>query len=166
MIANPNLRALRYDPYSQTLSEEGYDMPKMLSMRRAAVEKARKAKVFGVILGTLGRQGNPALFANVRSKIRSKGKRCFCVLLSEVFPSKLEQMGNGSAVDAWVQVACPRLSVDWGHFFDKPLLNSFELEVCLGLADFPEDKYPMDYYKLGSGEWSNYHGGNKERECC
>lgn len=22
-------------------------------------------------------------------------------------------------VEAWVQVACPRLSIDWGHFFDK-----------------------------------------------
>jgi diphthamide synthase subunit DPH2 len=22
-------------------------------------------------------------------------------------------------VVAWVQVACPRLSIDWGHYFDK-----------------------------------------------
>ena len=35
-------------------------------------------------------------------------------------------------VDAWVQVACPRLSVDWGHFFDRPVLTSYELEVAMG----------------------------------
>jgi hypothetical protein len=35
-------------------------------------------------------------------------------------------------VDAWVQIACPRLSVDWGHFFDKPVLTSYELEVAMG----------------------------------
>lgn len=35
-------------------------------------------------------------------------------------------------VDAWVQVACPRLSVDWGHFFNRPVLTSYELEVAMG----------------------------------
>ena len=31
-------------------------------------------------------------------------------------PQKLEMMPQA---DAWVQIACPRLSVDWGHFFKK-----------------------------------------------
>lgn len=35
-------------------------------------------------------------------------------------------------VDAWVQIACPRLSVDWGHFFDRPMLTSYEFEVAMG----------------------------------
>lgn len=35
-------------------------------------------------------------------------------------------------VDAWVQIACPRLSVDWGHFFDRPVLTSYEFEVAMG----------------------------------
>lgn len=34
-------------------------------------------------------------------------------------------------VDAWVQIACPRLSVDWGHFFDRPMLTSYEFEVAM-----------------------------------
>ncbi len=38
----------------------------------------------------------------------------------------------GAHVDAWVQIACPRLSVDWGHFFDRPVLTSYELEVAVG----------------------------------
>lgn len=32
-------------------------------------------------------------------------------------------------VDAWIQIACPRLSIDWGYAFDKPLLTPYEAEV-------------------------------------
>jgi len=159
MIANPNLRALRYDPYSKTLTREGYDVVKMKSLRQDAIHKARSAKLFGVILGTLGRQGNPSMLLTIRRKLRERGLKSFIILFSEIFPAKLQQMED---VDAWVQVACPRLSVDWGHFFTKPLLNTYELEVCLGLIDF-QVKYPMDYYKQGTGEWSNYHEDNKDR---
>lgn len=47
------------------------------------------------------------------------------VLLSEVAPWKLDMMTN---VDAWIQIACPRLSIDWGEGFHKPTLTPYE--VC------------------------------------
>lgn len=50
------------------------------------------------------------------------------VLLSEVTPWKLEMM---EGVDAWVQVACPRLSIDWGEGFQKPTLTPYEAMVAL-----------------------------------
>ena len=28
---------------------------------------------------------------------------------------------------SWVQVACPRLSIDWGYAFPKPLLSPYEV---------------------------------------
>jgi 2-(3-amino-3-carboxypropyl)histidine synthase len=28
-------------------------------------------------------------------------------------------------VDAWVQIACPRLSIDWGEGFQKPVRANF-----------------------------------------
>jgi len=65
-------------------------------------------------------------------------------------------------VDAWVQIACPRLSVDWGHFFTKPLLTPYELHVALGEESF-RDVYPMDYYKAGDDKWSNKHKDNNAR---
>jgi hypothetical protein len=81
--------------------------------------------------------------------------------LSEITPSKLKLF----QVDAWVQVACPRLSVDWGHFLcDKPVLTPYELFVSLEETDWKE-VYPMDYYSHSGGPWSNYHDTNKERKC-
>ena len=161
MIANPQLRALRYDPYSKTLTEERYETEKMKTLRYGAIQRARdpSVQVFGIILGTLGRQGNPAILGQVQSMLRSHGKKSFIVLLSEIFPQKLQLFPQ---VDVWVQIACPRLSVDWGHFFQTPVLSAYELNVALQEEEWRE-VYPMDFYKAGSGRWSNYHEENVKR---
>lgn len=72
------------------------------------------------------------------------------VALSEIFPGKLALMGE---VEAWVQVACPRLSIDWGYAFEKPLLSPYEALVALGgREDWGKGAYPMDFYaKEGLG---------------
>ena len=161
MISNPTLRALRYDPYGKTLTDERYETDKMKAIRRRAMKAASDpdVKVFGVVLGTLGRQGNPAILGQVRSLLRAHGRKSFVLLLSEIYPHKLDMMPK---VDAWVQIACPRLSVDWGHFFTKPMLSPFELHVALGEAELGK-VYPMDFYRNGSGPWTNYHGDHRSR---
>lgn len=68
MIANPTIPAFRYDPYSKKLTRERYDHQEMRTLRGDAVKKARgtigegegqvDAPSWGVVLGTLGRQGN------------------------------------------------------------------------------------------------------------
>mmetsp|Transcript_10381 Transcript_10381/g.15627 ORF Transcript_10381/g.15627 Transcript_10381/m.15627 type:complete len:545 (+) Transcript_10381:273-1907(+) len=163
MIANPSLRALRYDPYAKSLTDERYETEKMKSIRQNAIQRAMdpSVKVYGIILGTLGRQGNPAILGHVRSLLRRRGKRCFVLLLSEIFPKKLDMFSK--RVDVWVQIACPRLSVDWGHFFTKPVLSVYELNVALGEEKW-RDIYPMDFYTVNSGRGSNYHENNRSRQ--
>lgn len=84
MIANPSVPAFRYDPYSKKLTRERYGHKEMRSVRRDAIEGARKSigwiktvellkgtadpapieeeeadtPLWGLILGTLGRQGS------------------------------------------------------------------------------------------------------------
>lgn len=79
------------------------------------------------------------------------------LLLSEIFPGKLALMGD---VETWVQIACPRLSIDWGYAFPRPLLSPYEALVALGVreAKWLEEGeegggvYPMDFYaKEGLG---------------
>jgi len=227
MISNPSLRALRYDPYSKTLTEERYEIVKMKRIRRAAILSTRDilgidpllqqvsavnvtestsddiansvlhemsltskpdASIapcsVGIILGTLGRQGNPAILTRIRSLLHSRGIRTMIVLLSEIFPKKLEMLSttnpsSGRGVCAWVQIACLRLSIDWGHFFCVPVLSPFELFVALGEVVDPsiwsaeeekgessiEDEigYPMDFYST-EAPWSNYYNSNKDRK--
>jgi 2-(3-amino-3-carboxypropyl)histidine synthase len=48
------------------------------------------AKTWGVILGTLGRQGNPKILQVIVEKLRAKNVRVVSLLLSEIFPDKLK----------------------------------------------------------------------------
>lgn len=152
MIANPTVSAYRYDPYSKKLTHEHYDHVKMKGTRKEAIAKAASAKCFGLILGTLGRQGSPKILEFLKSKMETSGIQYIVVMLSEIFPEKLKLFRN---VDAWVQVACPRLSIDWGIAFDQPLLTPYEASVALNLASWSDENYPMDYYARDSlGPWT------------
>ncbi|BFZ18348.1 hypothetical protein BsWGS_21387 [Bradybaena similaris] len=158
MIHNPDLPAYRYDPYSKVFTREYYDIQRMHCARQEAIAVASKAKMIGIILGTLGRQGSPKVMENLVSQIKAAGRDYLIVLLSEIFPDKLKLMNS---VEAWVQVACPRLSIDWGTAFSKPLLTSYELSVALKVTDWCST-YPMDYYASDSlGPWTVNNEVNK-----
>ena len=53
------LLLFRYDPYSKAFTREKYDHEQMMKNRKSAIDSAAKANTFGLILGTLGRQGSP-----------------------------------------------------------------------------------------------------------
>ena len=172
MLANPHLSAIRYDPYDKRLTREEYGHEKSRLIRRKAIASAKEARVVGIILGGLGRQGNPAIVGNLRRLLDNAGVRHFTLVLSEVFPAKLSAFSSGrERVDAFIQVACPRLSLDWGHFFTVPLLNTFEAFVAFDPSyslsyPLPTDftsSIPMDYYAKEGGPWANYHPTNRSR---
>lgn len=174
----------RYDPYNRVLTRERYEQVGMRAARRAAIEAAAGARQWGLVLGTLGRQGNPRTAEMLQQRLAEAGGSVTTVLLSELSPAKLAAMAG---VEAWVQVACPRLSIDWGEGFTKPTLTPFEAMVALGLVpgwweqeEQGEEacgsgggsccaatdsacgqrvgQYPMDYYAQGGGDWnSSYH---------
>jgi 2-(3-amino-3-carboxypropyl)histidine synthase len=144
MIANPNVKAYRYDPYDQAFTHEGYDHEQMKNNRAGQIELAKTAKTFGIILSTLGRQGNPKIMINLKNLIRKSGKRFFTILLPEIYPDKLNLF---EGIDCWIQIACPRLSIDWGLYFDKPLLTPYEAAVALEECKWRENVYPMDFYR-------------------
>jgi 2-(3-amino-3-carboxypropyl)histidine synthase len=57
--------------------------------RSAEIEKARGCSQFGLILGTLGRQGNPMIMERLEAALASKSKQYTIVLLSEITPAKV-----------------------------------------------------------------------------
>lgn len=160
MIANPGIAAYRYDPYSKMFSRETYSYQEMTKNRHAAIKKAEAAGTFGLILGTLGRQGNPKVLNHVQEKLQEAGLDQVVVLLSEIFPNKLRLF---TGIEAWVQVACPRLSIDWGSAFDVPLLTPYEAAVALKEIEWKK-QYPMDFYAYSSfGAWTPNHRTEKTK---
>lgn len=151
MIHNPTIPAYRYDPYSRKLTHETYNHSEMKDLRRDAIRTAKSARKWGLILGSLGRQGNPHTLSKIEAKLADKGIPFVNLLLSEIFPGKLALMSED--VECWVQVACPRLSIDWGYAFPRPLLTPYEALIVLEeIEDWGNGAYPMDYYgKEGLG---------------
>lgn len=147
MIHNPSIPAYRYDPYSRKLTRETYDHKEMHTLRKEAITTAKSAKKWGLILGSLGRQGNPHTMGLIETQLNALKIPFINLLLSEIFPGKLAMMDD---VECWVQVACPRLSIDWGYAFPRPLLTPYEALIVLGQKQDWETAnggvYPMDYY--------------------
>ena len=153
-------KSSRYDPYNKTLTHEVFDHEALSKSRQASLDLVIKSRgkeklVAGIILGTLGRQGNTIPMEYVYSEL-SKRYTPFIVLMSEVFPAKLEMFRG---VDFWVQFACPRLSIDWGAAFKAPLLTPYEAIWASTPTPTPTtpsgngktyEGHPMDYYSYDS----------------
>ncbi|TFK27058.1 diphthamide synthesis protein [Coprinopsis marcescibilis] len=178
MIANPTVPAFRYDPYSKKLTRERYDHQEMQTIRDDAVRTARKSiadlsidqtanveetPLWGLILGTLGRQGNFKQLQAITRQLEASNTPIpyIQILLSELSPAKLALFNPH--ISTFIQTSCPRLSIDWGYAFDRPLLSPYETAVAVGARDSwketkLEDKhtkktmglYPMDFYEAGT----------------
>lgn len=131
MAQNPGLSFFKYCPFSKRMTREAFE-----ARRRDTAVRGR----VGVVQSTLGRQGNPRI---VEALVRHLG-RCYVLLLSEIREDVLDRF---AFVDTFVQVGCPRLSIDWDGSYRKPLLTPFDV---LGTGD-----HPMDYYAEGNAPWKN-----------
>jgi 2-(3-amino-3-carboxypropyl)histidine synthase len=194
MIANPTVPAFRYDPYSKKFTRETYEHKEMKTIRGDAVKSARKglkgggAGNWAVTLGTLGRQGSlsvlkvcrrprPCTFTDVQtiqSSLPAADNPPFMLLLSEMSPQKLA-LFSPEEITTFVQTSCPRLSIDWGYAFTRPLLSPYEASVAVGRVKGwgglnlgsdanakGEGDYPMDFYSDKSlGPWTPRHQPQK-----
>ncbi|GAA5826753.1 hypothetical protein JCM3770_001461 [Rhodotorula araucariae] len=203
MIQNPTIPAFRYDPYTKRLTRELYDHDEMRQVRGQAVAQARESllengqrdegekEAWAVVLGTLGRQGNLRVLKSVTKHLEAppvgassalvaptplSSTPFIPILLSELSPAKLSLFRG---VSTFVQTSCPRLSIDWGYAFPRPLLSPYEASVALGVHGARgwksmgaeagrarldngrkgDEDYPMDFYADGSlGEWTPRFG--------
>lgn len=144
MIQNPTIKAFKYDPYSKKFTREFYDYDKMIHTRSKSISDASKSKKIGIILGLLGRQGNLITFNGIEKNLKDKGYDVIRIVLSEITTNKLLLF---TKIDAFVQIACPRLSIDWGTSFHKPILTPYETMIMINKNKLLNDSfYHMDYY--------------------
>lgn len=176
MIANPGLDTYRYDPYSRKLTQETYDTAVMYNQRAAAIQKTiqviENGGRIGFILGTLGRQGSERVFDSLVDKLKRHTDCSYVkIMMPEVVQDSLRSF---KSVEVWVQVACPRLSIDWGAAFETPLLNPYEFARSIKLhtqhiSERPANliqSYPMDFYAKDScGDHTPNHNCQNNPNC-
>ncbi|ANQ10622.1 Diphthamide synthesis protein [Plasmodium coatneyi] len=155
MIHNPDFSFYRYNPFNKIITEEKYNYSLFHEIRKNEIKKCSNCRSVCIILSTLGRQGNVNILQNILNLVKQKNIYFFILLLSEIFNEKLALFKN---VDVFIQIGCPRLSIDWGNYNSKPLLNSYEAYVFLQAVKYKEI-YPMDYYANLGNVWTNYNAG-------
>ena len=117
------------DPYIRRAYSIEDDVKEVLMRRFASVNEAKKAKNFGVIVGLKVGQRKLKKALEIKKKLEDAGKKAFLLALREITPERLMQF---PFFDAYINTACPRLSLDDTPRFLKPLLTPRELQVLLG----------------------------------
>lgn len=111
---------------------------RILRKRFAAIQSAKDAQSFLVIVcSKIGQDRSLQADAAV-SKIRSKGLKAYKAVMEEITPMSL----MAYRVDAYVNTACPRVAMDDSAKYDRPMITLTELDIVLGEKFW--DSYQFD----------------------
>ena len=107
------------DPYFNEVREISDFAKKLKKRSTLAIYSAADAQTFGIIIGLKEGQLSKLTALKFKKELESKGKTVHLIALTEVTN---ERIRNLKGVDAFIQVACPRISTD--NEFDKPVLST------------------------------------------
>lgn len=116
------------DPYEERAYSLHEETQKILGRRWATILEAEKVREFGILLGLKIGQKRFDDAMIMKEKLEKSGRRATLLALKEVSPEALMQFPT---MEAFVNTACPRLSLDDTKFL-KPLLTPKETMVMLG----------------------------------
>ncbi|MCW4010863.1 MAG: diphthamide biosynthesis enzyme Dph2 [Candidatus Bathyarchaeota archaeon] len=117
------------DPYGGIAYSVGAEVQKILKQRYASIEEASRGKTFGVLVSLkLGQKRLEEALA-IKESAEKMGKTACLFAVREIQPDVLVEFPT---VDAYVNTACPRISLDDASRFKKPVLTIQEFKVISG----------------------------------
>ncbi|XP_025847808.1 2-(3-amino-3-carboxypropyl)histidine synthase subunit 2 isoform X3 [Vulpes vulpes] len=128
-------------PDTGQTQDEGVRAGRLKARRHYLVERARDARVVGLLAGTLGVARHREALAHLRNLTRAAGKRSYVLALGRPTPPKL---ANFPEVDVFVLLACPLGALapqPPGGLF-RPILAPCELEAACNPAWPPSGLAP------------------------
>ncbi|XP_077701450.1 2-(3-amino-3-carboxypropyl)histidine synthase subunit 2 isoform X2 [Canis aureus] len=128
-------------PDTGQTQDEGVRAGRLRARRHYLVERARDARVVGLLAGTLGVAQHREALTHLRNLTRAAGKRSYVLALGRPTPPKL---ANFPEVDVFVLLACPLGALapqPPGGFF-RPILAPCELEAACNPAWPPSGLAP------------------------
>jgi 2-(3-amino-3-carboxypropyl)histidine synthase len=124
--SKPTIIADPYDNRTYSITDEAQ---KLLKQRYASIQEAKPAKTVGILVGLkLGQKHiGPAL--KTKALAEKTGRAAFLLAGKEITPDALLEFPS---IDAYVNTACPRISLDAPGKFKKPILTVNEFMVVCG----------------------------------
>lgn len=107
------------DPYFNEIRDVTEFAQTLQKKAVLAVYKAAEAESFGIIVGLKEGQFSKTTALKFKRDLEGLGKKVQLFALTEITDDKLR---NLKGVDAFIQVACPRISTD--NHFHKPVLST------------------------------------------
>lgn len=114
------------DPYFNEIKEVTEFANKLQRKATLAIYKASEAKTFGIIVGLKEGQLSKLTALKFKRELEKEGKEVQLFALTNITNERLQ---NIKGIDAFIQVACPRISTD--NQFDKPLLSTPQATALL-----------------------------------
>ena len=114
------------DPYFNEIREVTEFAQKMQKKATLAIYKAADAKIFGIIVGLKEGQLSKTTALKFKKELEKEGKIVQLFALTDITNDRLM---NLKGIDAFIQVACPRISTD--NQFDKPVLSTPQANALL-----------------------------------
>jgi len=116
------------DVYNHEIKNMKGIKDKILRQRILSVEKFKRAKKIGIIIET--KQGQKFGSSKVLiDKLKKQGKEVISITMNEISPDKLT---NFRGIDAFIELACPRIAIDDFTRYNKPIITFREALVALG----------------------------------
>jgi len=116
------------DPYEGRAYKVDEEVRKTINQRWGSISEAREAREFGVLIGLKTGQRRLELAMSLKEKLEKNGRNTTLLALKEVTPEALMQFPH---IEAFVNTACPRVSIDDGTRFRRPVLTPNETLVVL-----------------------------------
>ncbi len=117
------------DPYSGIAYSVGEETQKVLKQRYASIEEASRAKIFGVLVSLKPGQKHLEEALKIKETVEKMEKTACIFAVREIQPDVFLEFPS---VDAYVNTACPRISMDEAARFNKPVLTAREFRVVSG----------------------------------
>lgn len=119
------------DPYTNEITDMVEAAEETKKRAILAIYRALDARVFGVITGL--KEGQKMLGRSrwISKKLEMHGRRVVQIALREITP---EWLAPHRDIEAFVQTACPRISID-GFNFDRPVLSIPQADALVALME-------------------------------
>ena len=114
------------DPYFDEIREVTEFAQKLQKKAILAVYKAAEAETFGIIVGLKEGQFSKITALKFKKELEKTGKKVQLFALTDITDDRL---ANLKGIDAFIQVACPRISTD--NHFHKPVLSTPQANALL-----------------------------------
>ncbi|MGQ9468787.1 MAG: diphthamide biosynthesis enzyme Dph2 [Nitrososphaerales archaeon] len=119
------------DPYYKEILDVTPIASDVLKKAILSIYKALDANNIGIIIGLKEGQTRLERAWRIKDELERCGKKVSFIALHEIKNERLIQLKK---IDAFIQTACPRISIN-GEGFDKPVLSTLQAEALIKILN-------------------------------